>query len=391
MERYKDYDMKPGKKVMAGNHAMAEGCIAGGCRFFAGYPITPQNEVPEYMSERLPMVGGRFIQMEDELGSLAAVVGASITGIKAMTSTSGPGFSLMQEIFSWAACIELPLVIADVQRTGPGSGVVSLPHHSDIMQAHWGGNGEYQIIAYAPATCQELYDFSIDAFNDAELYRTPVVIFSDAWLGHIYEKVIIPELDELQKRIVPRKKYSGDPNNYKGGSSKEKDGRIIIPEVPILGEDYFPDWLPSVSHTAMYIPTELGSEAYKLVEALNQKILTNEEKIVKVQKLNLDDADIAIVCYGLPFRTAKKAMKMAQEEGIKVGILRLITPWPFARNEIKKMTEGIKKVIVVEMNWGQLVTYVEAAALDGTIIHFVPEISEIPEPRKILNAIKEFV
>ncbi|MHA1385110.1 MAG: 2-oxoacid:acceptor oxidoreductase subunit alpha [Candidatus Helarchaeota archaeon] len=390
MSRYKNYDMKPGKRVLMGNTAMAEGCIAAGCRFFAGYPITPQNEVPEYMSRRLPQVGGRFIQMEDEIGSIAAVVGAAITGIKAMTSTSGPGFSLMQEIFSWAACIELPLVICDVQRTGPGSGIVSLPHHSDIMQAHWGGNGEYQIIAYAPATCQELFDYSIDAFNDAETWRTPVVVFSDSWLGHIYEKVIIPEHDELKKKIVMRREYKGEVRTYKGASWKEKKtGEIIIPEVPILGKDYFPDWLPSVTHTPVYFPTEDSTASYNMIEAINDKILDNEEKIVKVQKLNIDDADIAIICYGLPFRTAKTAMKEARKEGIKVGILRLVTPWPFANKEVKKLTEGVKKVIVVEMNWGQILTYVQAAASDGTEIHFVPEISKIPEPKKILNKIKE--
>jgi 2-oxoglutarate ferredoxin oxidoreductase subunit alpha len=387
---YKEYDMKPGKRVLMGNTAMAEGCIAGGCRFFAGYPITPQNEVPEYMSQRLPQVGGRFIQMEDEIGSIAAVMGAAITGVKAMTSTSGPGFSLMQEIFSWAACIELPLVICDVQRTGPGSGIVSLPHHSDIMQAHWGGNGEYQIVAYAPATCQELFDFGIEAFNDSETWRSPVVIFSDAWLGHIHEKVVIPDHNELKKRIVPRKEYTGEVIQYKGASWVDaKTGEIIIPEPPILGKDYFPAWLPSVSHTPLYFPTEDSTASYNMIEAINDKILKNEEKIVKVQKFNLDDADIAIICYGLPFRTAKTAMKEARKERIKVGILRLVTPWPFAKKEIKKLTEGVKKVIVVEMNWGQILTYVEAAAADGTSVSFVPEISNIPEPKKILKKIEE--
>ncbi|NVM01118.1 MAG: 2-oxoacid:acceptor oxidoreductase subunit alpha [Candidatus Helarchaeota archaeon] len=389
MSRYKDYDGKPGKTVLMGNSAMAEGCIAGGCRFFAGYPITPQNEVPEYMSRRLPQVGGRFIQMEDEIGSIAAVVGAAITGIKAMTSTSGPGFSLMQEIFSWAACIELPLVICDVQRTGPGSGIVSLPHHSDIMQAHWGGNGEYQIIAYAPATCQELYDFAIEAFNDSEQYRTPVVVFSDSWLGHIYEKVIIPTKEELKQKVISRKKFTGDPNTYKGASWKDKEGNIVIPDPPILGENFFPGWLPSVTHTPMYFPSEAADVSYKMIEAINQKILDNEEKIVKVQKFNLDDADIAVICYGLPFRTVKTAMKMARAEGLKVGILRLITPWPFAKKEVKKLSEGVKKIVMVEMNWGQLLTYAEAAVEDGTEVHFVPEISTIPEPKKILNKIKE--
>ena len=385
---FKDYDME-GKMILMGNEAMAEGALAAGCRFFGGYPITPQNDVPERMSRRLPILGGRFLQCEDEIASINAVIGASYAGVKAMSSTSGPGFSLMQEALSWAFCVECPIVVCDVQRTGPGSGVVSLPHHSDIIQAQFGGNGEYKTIAYAPATCQELFDFTFEAFNSAEEWRVPTFVFSDSWLGHINERVIIPPKDVLKAKIRRRKVFSGGPKDYFPFSRKVKD-EIIVPEVaPTLGYDSFPGWLPSVTHAPTGLATEDSNVSYKMVEAINDKITNNQDKICKIQEKYLDDADIAVVTYGFPTRPAIKAVREARAQGIKVGLFRMQTVWPFPSNAINKLTEKVKKIIVVEMNWGQMLVWVKSEVKDGTEVHFIPEISKLHEPEKIISKIKE--
>ncbi len=393
-----EYNIPAGSYVWMGNTAMVEGALAAGCRFFAGYPITPQNEVPERMSRRLPQVGGRFIQMEDEIGSISAVVGASMSGMKAMTSTSGPGFSLMQETMSWAGSIEVPIVVGEVQRTGPGAGIVSLPHHSDIIQAHYGGNGEYQVIAYAPASSQELFDLTIEAFNAAELWRTPAVIFSDSWLGHIHEEVKVPSLDELKKRVVLRKYVAydedGSPlprNKYVPFTSiNKKDGSCIVTDVPPnITTDYFPEWLPAVTHSSQSLPSEYQEASEYMVTAINNKILQNEEKIVKIEEYFMDDADIALVCYGLPFRTGLRSVKLAREEGIKAGLFRLVTVWPFARKAVQELSQKVKKLIVPEINIGQLVIWVKAAVEDGTSVELVSAISRLHEPKELLNKIKE--
>ncbi len=392
-----DYDVPAGSYVWMGNTAMVEGALAAGCRFFAGYPITPQNEVPERMSLRLPQVGGRFIQMEDEIGSISAVVGASVGGLKAMTSTSGPGFSLMQETMSWAASIEVPIVVGEVQRTGPGAGIVSLPHHSDIIQAKYGGNGEYQVIAYAPSSSQELFDLTIEAFNAAETWRTPAIVFSDSWLGHIHEEVKIPPLDELKKRSIPRKLETFDEEGkplprqkympFTMQSKKTGEYQITIP--PNITTDYFPEWMPAVTHSPQSIATEDQSVSENMVNWINKKIIENEEKIVKVEEYFTDDADVAFICYGLPFRTALRSVKMARAEGIKAGLFRLVTVWPFARKAVAELSQKVKKIIVPEINLGQILVWVEAAVEDGTTVVPVPAISRLHEPKELLDKVKE--
>lgn len=386
-----NYDTPEGDHVLLGNEAMVEGALAAGCRFFAGYPITPQNDVPEMMSRRLPRLGGNFIQMEDEIANISAVIGASFAGLKSMTSSSGPGISLMQETISWAAMIEIPIVICNVQRTGPGSGVVSRPHQSDIIQAQYGGNGEYKVIAYAPASCQELFDFTFEAFNDAERWRVPVFVFSDAWLGHVREKVTIPSRAEILETIIPRKVMPDDINSWIPFSQK-LGTEIKVPDaVPTFGQESFPDWLPSVTRTATSIATERAEDSYEMIEAINDKILKNEDKICKTKSYFLDDADIAVVTYGFPSRPALTAVLEARKQGIKVGLLRLLTVWPFPTKEIKQLSESVKKIIDVEMNWGQLLVWIQANASDGTSVEFVPEISKLHEPKQILNKIKEVI
>ncbi|MHA1276954.1 MAG: transketolase C-terminal domain-containing protein [Candidatus Helarchaeota archaeon] len=386
-----------GKEIIMGNAAFVEGAIAAGCRFFAGYPITPQNEIPERMSWRMPQVGGVFMQMEDELASIASVIGASAAGTKACTSTSGPGFCLMQECISWAANIELPLVISDVQRTGPGSGIVSLPHHSDVMQAHYGGNGDYILPTYAPSSCQELYDFAIEAFNTSEIYRTPVIILSDSWLGHIYEVVNFATPEELEKRNIPRKLPEGEPQAYIPFTRKDKKtGEFLINPVYQLGTNYMPWWVPSVSHNPMGLPIEGDTmqqdeiPSYNMVEAVNDKILKNEEKIVQTEEFMTDDADVIIVCYGLPARSAKRAVHDLRAEGIKTGLLRLKTVWPFPSKKMTEMAQAVKKFVVPEINWGQLFIEIERyAAKAGARAWLLKQISKLHEPKAIVAKVKE--
>ncbi|MHA1229701.1 MAG: 2-oxoacid:acceptor oxidoreductase subunit alpha [Candidatus Helarchaeota archaeon] len=393
-----EYDLPPGKRILMGNVAMAEGAIAAGCRFFAGYPITPQNEVPEHLSKRLPQVGGRFIQMEDEIGSINAVVGASFAGLKAMTSTSGPGFSLMQETISMAANNEVPCVICDVQRAGPGSGIVSLPHQSDVMQAHYGGNGEYILPTFAPSTCQDLFDFMMDAFNTAELYRVPVVVLSDAFLGHNHEQVIIPPADEISKKIVPRRRTilddEGnplDPKKYRPFTYEDptQKGKYIIPPPPVIGTEYHPNWMPTVTHTPDSIASEDPYVSTKVNEAVNYKIINNADKICKNDKHWLDDCDIAVLCYGLPYRTTLRAVKDAREEGIKVGIFRLRVVWPLPEKEIKALGESVKTILMPEINLGQLLVFVRSIVKCDAEVEPITAIGRLHEPKEILARIKE--
>ncbi|MHA1143847.1 MAG: transketolase C-terminal domain-containing protein [Candidatus Helarchaeota archaeon] len=394
------YDLCEQEFIWMGNEAMAEGCLAGGCRFFAGYPITPQNEVPEHLSKRMPQLGGKFIQMEDEIGSIGAVLGASAVGTKAMTSTSGPGFSLMQEIVSWAATIEVPMVIAEVQRTGPGSGCVSLPHHSDVMQFHYGGNGEYILPTIAPTSCQELFDFAIDAFNIAEKYRCPTILMSDAWLGHIHELVKTPSADEIKKKIIwNRETETAPPNLLAFSSRNRKDNSIRIPPAPVLGTPYFPFWVPSVTHvpgSGMAIEGDTMSDDHKksfaMVDVINNKIIENEAELAssRVKTQFLDDADYAVVCYGMPYRSAMRAVKDARKEGMKVGIVKMEVIWPFPKTAIAKICEGVKELLIPEINLGQMFIELEREALrQNRKVHLVTQISYLHEPVQIYSKMKE--
>ncbi|NVM54895.1 MAG: 2-oxoacid:acceptor oxidoreductase subunit alpha [Candidatus Helarchaeota archaeon] len=380
-----------GTHLMMGNSAMVEGCLAAGCRFFAGYPITPQNEVPERMSQRLPEVGGVYMQMEDEIGSISAVTGACLGGLKAMTSTSGPGFSLMQETMSLAALEELPIVVGEVQRVGPGSGIVSLPTHGDVTQFKRGGNGDYEIITVAPNSAQELFDLSIEAFNLAEIWRNPVIIMSDAWLGHIHEKVVIPPADEIKKRIVPRKRYAPDEKLKLCYTKANADfTEFDIPPLPLMGTTQFPMWMPTITHTKTAFGTEEINVAEDCIMTLNYKITKNEAKIAKTEEFFLDDCDILVIAYGLTSRTALEAVNMARAEGIKTGLLRLITVWPTAVTAIRKASQAVKTIVMPEMNLGQIAGEVERISLkEGVPVHLLSWTAHLHEPEEILSKIKE--
>ena len=376
-----------GTHVLMGNVAMAEGAIAAGIKFFGGYPITPSTEVIEHFAKRLPEVGGCCMQMEDELASINAVIGASLVGAKSMTATSGPGFSLMVETISMAANLEIPFVFADVMRNGPGTGFVTEPHHNDLGMIRFPGNGEFQVIALAPMNCQELFDLTITAFNFAETYRCPVFIISDAYLGHLHESVNIPSKEEILKRVINREL----PKDFKNKFSykDENTGEYIIPKPPIIGTDYCPLMFLHQPHNTEGLPT---SRALEYTETLFEKIRSNIDKISLTESYKLDDADIIIISYGLPVRTSYRAVDIAREEGIKVGIFRLITVWPFPDEKVRDVVEDAKAVIVPELNYtGFIAEQVERVTKLETPIIRIPKIVDFHHPNDILKIIREVV
>jgi 2-oxoglutarate ferredoxin oxidoreductase subunit alpha len=378
--------LKEGKYLMMGNVAMSEGALAAGLRFFGGYPITPSTEVIEHLAVRLPEVGGVCMQMEDELASINAVIGASLAGAKSMTATSGPGLSLMTETISMAANLEIPFVFCDVQRNGPGTGYVTEPHHNDMGLMRFAGNGEFQIIALAPMTCQELYDLTITAFNFAETYRCPVFIVSDAYLGHLHEVVNIPPKEQIIKKVINREL----PDEITSRVFTMKDsqtGKYIIPKTPIMGTDYCPGLFIHQPHGPDGLPTP---KPMQFIEMMIDKITTNMDKISLTDTYKLDDAEIVIIAYGLPVRASYHAVDLARKEGIKAGIFRLITVWPFPDEKIKEAIKNAKAVIVPELNYsGIIAEHVERHNKSDIPIIRIGRVCEFHHPNDILEKIKE--
>lgn len=369
-----------GMYFVNGDVACAEGAIAAGCRFFAGYPITPATEIAERMALRLPQVGGAFIQFEDELGSMAAVVGASYSGVKAMTATSGPGFSLMMENIGLAVMTEAPCVVVDVMRGSPSTGQPTKAGQGEMMQCRWGSHGDYEIISLVPSSVQEVFDLTVEAFNLAEQYRIPAFVMIDGILGHMYERLVIPEPDEI--RIVNRKKPSRPPEKYIPFEAEED----LIPPMASFGDGYH-FYATGLTHDERGYPDMSIEVQDKLIRRLCDKIRRNEDKIIKVEELGVEDAEILVVAYGLPSRSAIRAVKLAREEGIKAGLLRLITIWPFPTRVLERLSEQLKAVIVLEMNYGQLVREVERA-VKPTPVTFLPKLGEEPhKPDEILSSI----
>ncbi len=378
--------MAPGKHVMMGNLAVAEGAMAAGLRFYGGYPITPSTEIPEHLVSRLPESGGAFIQMEDELAAINSVIGASIAGAKAMTATSGPGTSLMAETISMAAELEIPFVICDVQRNGPGTGLVTAPHHNDVFQCKYSGNGEYEVIAYAPMSCQELYDLTIEAFNAAETYRCPTYIMSDAYLGHLHEPVIIPPAEEVKKRVVDRKIL--DKPNPEKFVFRNDQGKVIVPPAPVLGTPNYPTYFFSQPHGPDGIPVN-EDQVFKPALNLIEKITGNVDKIAKTQSYMLDDAEIVIIAYGLPARVSYRIVNLARKEGIKVGLFRLVTIWPFPYEQVKKTIANAKAVVMPEMNFGLMAGEVERVKRLDIPLYKIPKIADLHEPDEIMAVVKK--
>ncbi len=375
-----------GNHYIDGDHACAEGAIAAGCRFLAGYPITPSTEVAERIAERFPKVGGMFIQMEDELASMAAIIGAVWAGPKSMTVTSGPGFSLMMENIGLAAMLETPCVIVNVQRGGPSTGLPTLTAQADMMQARWGSHGDYEIIALSPNSPQECFDLTIIAFNLSEIWRVPVLFMMDECVGHMTEKVVIPEADQIE--IVPRNFYKGKKEDYR--PFKFNGSNEIAPMVK-AGDGYYIH-LTGLTHDERGYPVISAEAQEKNVTHLVDKILKNEEKIRLLEQDQVDGAEIIVISYGITSRVALKAVQEARAAGIKVGTIRLITVWPFPEKLIRKLAGKVKAFIVPEINLGQISLEVErCTAGKAKTIHVPHAGGWVHDPNDILKAIKKGV
>jgi 2-oxoglutarate ferredoxin oxidoreductase subunit alpha len=336
-----------GAHFLDGDHACCEGALSAGCRFVAGYPITPSTEVVERISIRIPTIGGIFIQMEDEIASSIAIQGAVWAGAKAMTVTSGPGFSLMMEHISLAAMLETPCVFVDVQRAGPSTGLPTLPAQADMMQARWGAHGDYEIIALCPNSPEECYDLTIKAFNLAEEYRIPVMVMMDECVGHMTEKVVIPRPEEIE--VTERRYTKAKPGDY---MPYQTDGS----DAPLMAKagDGHKFHITGLTHDERGYPS-MNAEAHeKCVRRLVDKVRNNTEKIVMLDESDTENADVILVSYGITSRVAVKAIDMAKAQGVRVGHLRLITAWPFPEKRIRELAKSAGAFIMPELNYGQM-------------------------------------
>jgi len=374
-----------GEHYLDGDHACAEGAIAAGCRFLAGYPITPSTEVAERVSERFPQVGGVFIQMEDEMGSMAAVVGAAWGGVKALTVTSGPGFSLMMENIGLAAMLETPCVVINVQRGGPSTGLPTLPGQADMMQARWGSHGDYELIAVSPNSPQECFEVTIKAVNLSEKYRVPVLVMTDECVGHMTEKVVIPKADEIE--LYPRRYTKLPPDQY----LPFKPGKDLVPEIVKAGDGY-KIHVTGLTHDEKGYPVMNWEVQEKLVRRLVEKIRLHADELVDIEEMQMEDAEVVIFSYGISSRVAIPALQKARGEGIKVGLLRSIICWPFPEKKIKELSSKVKAFVVVEMNYGQMYYEVERCVCGKAKTFLVPHGGGwVHNPEDIYNAIKEAV
>ncbi len=368
---------------MNGDTACAEGAISAGCRFFAGYPITPATEIAERMAERLPEVDGTFIQMEDELASMNAILGASWGGVKSMTATSGPGFSLMMENLGLGIMLETPCVLVDVQRAGPSTGLPTLSGQGDMMQARWGSHGCYEIIALSPSSPQEIYELTIRAFNLSEKYRTPVLIMSDESVAHMTEKVVIPQPEKIV--TVSRKKPRVPPEDYYPFLA---DSDLVAP-MAIAGEGYH-FHVTGLTHDEKGYPEMTAEAQDKLVSRLIQKIRQNRDDIIEIKEDGVDDAEIVVCSYGISARIGQFAVECARQEGIKAGMLKLITVWPFPEQRIREIASRVKAFIVPEINCGQIALEVERCAGGKANTVLVPHLGGgVHQPETIVEAIRK--
>jgi 2-oxoglutarate ferredoxin oxidoreductase subunit alpha len=369
-------------QLIQGNHACALGALAAGCRFFAGYPITPSTEIAEILSRELPRLGGKFIQMEDEIASIAAVIGASVGGLKAMTATSGPGFSLMQENIGYAAVAEIPCVVVNVMRAGPSTGLPTSPSQGDVMQARWGTHGDHPIIALAPDSVRESFDLTLTAFNLAEEYRTPVFVLLDEVVGHMREKVELPETDSVH--IVNREMPTVPPEWYEPFGNPPSD----VPPLAPFGEGYRYH-ITGLLHDPRGFPTSRLDEIQPWIERIFRKIERNASEIVKWERDGDDDARVVVIAYGSTARSARQAIKMVRARyGRKVGLLRLKTLWPFPEEEVERIGDQAQRIVVAEMNLGQVALEVERLVGRKKVLRVGRADGQMINPQQIVDAIR---
>jgi 2-oxoglutarate ferredoxin oxidoreductase subunit alpha len=373
-----------GAHFIDGDVACAEGALAAGCRFAAGYPITPSTEVVERLASRFPSVGGLFIQMEDEIASSICLQGGVWGGAKAMTVTSGPGFSLMMEHVGLAVMTETPCVFVNVQRGGPSTGLPTLPGQADMMQVRWGSHGDYEVIALSPNSCQEAFNLTIDAFNLSEQYRLPVFMMLDEVVGHMLERVVIPKADEIE--ITPRRMTTAGPGEYLPYRVAPGEWSPEMSRAG-LGHNFH---ITGLTHDERGYPAMKPDAQEKLVRRLVDKVRKNAASLVRTEDVWLDDAEVVVVAYGITSRVASRAVQMARAEGMKVGMLRLIVCWPFPEEKVRALASRVRGFVVPELNYGQMVYEVERCAGRAVPCRLVEHGGgTVHKPEVIFEAIRE--
>lgn len=373
-------------RLMQGNEAVAEGALAAGVRFFGGYPITPSTEIAEGMAKLLPTVGGKFIQMEDEIASMGVVLGASLAGKKSLTASSGPGISLKQELIGYAAAAEIPVVIVNVQRVGPSTGQPTAPSQGDVMQARWGTHGDHPMIALSPWSVREAFDLTVRCVNYSERFRTPVILLMDEIVGHLREKVELPEENEIE--VYPRRKPGCSRAE---GYEPYRPDKDLVPNTANFGEGYHIH-VSGLIHDETGFPVGSPKVTEEAIRRLHQKIEIAEDEILHVEASFMDDAEYAVVAFGGTARTAYEAVKNARAKGQKVGLLRLITIWPFADKAIHALAAKVKGILVAELNYGQIVGEVARAAAGQCPVELCAKYNmQIFEPEEIEAGIDQLI
>ncbi len=368
-------------RLIQGNQACAEGALAAGCRFFAGYPITPSSEIAEHLARSLPGAGGTFVQMEDEIASLGAVIGASVGGMKAMTATSGPGFSLMQEHIGYAAMAEVPCVVVDVMRGGPSTGLPTSPSQGDVMQARWGTHGGHPAIVLAPASVAEVFELTVRAFNLAERFHTPVTVVFDEVIGHTRESVVLPDHVD----IVDRRRPDGPVEGFLPKAAAADD----ITPLPAFGDGYRYH-LTGLVYDERGFPTTDPTQTGALLERLHRKVDAYSPEIEDAETFMTEDADVIVFAYGIVARAAREAVRLAREEGVRAGLFRPVTLWPFPAKALEAAVGAARTVIAAEMNHGQMIHEVErVAASTAEIVPHLRVDGEPISPAELLAKLRE--
>ncbi len=370
----------PGRQLLLqGNEAIVEGALAAGCRFFAGYPITPATEISEVMSYRLPAVDGTFIQMEDEIASLGAVIGASLAGVKSMTATSGPGFSLMQENLGFACAAEVPCVIVNVMRGGPSTGLPTRVSQGDVMQARWGTHGDHPVIVLAASTTQDCFTTTVRAFNLSEKYRTPVILLADEVVAHTREKIYLPRPEEVE--VIDRIRPNMPPDWY----IPYEDNSRGVPPMSVFGDGYRYH-VTGLIHDVRGFPTERPDEITAFLSRIFRKITQHLLDIQQIEEEMTEDAEVLVIAYGSVSRSARRAVREARERGVKAGLIQLITLWPFPRQAVEPVLRRARVALVPELNMGQMSREVKRISQGATRIETLNRIDgNLITPGEILT------